>query len=110
MFLFLCAAHTTSDLKGYVPFTWFLTELFRRNGVCMPLDLIRNEPKGAIDRSSLSRSEGQRKKRRLKAMVLETEQSFGMTKLKKEIAKLRAKMNTHMTALEEEFGRHTTMF
>ena len=109
MFLSLCAAHTTLDLRGFVPFTGFLTELFRMSGVRIPLDLIRNEPKGAIDRSFLSRSESQRKNRRLEAMALETEPSFGMTELKEEITKLKAEMNTHITALEEESGRHMTM-
>ena len=87
----------------------FLIELFRRSGVRIPLDLIRNELDGAIDRSSLSQSEGQRKKRRLEAMALETELSIGMTELKEEITKLRAEMNTYMNALEEESGCHTTM-
>ncbi|GFS41533.1 hypothetical protein Acr_00g0074960 [Actinidia rufa] len=109
MFLSLCAAHTALDLRGSVPFTRFLTKLFRSSGVRIPLDLIRNELERAIDRSLLSRYEDQRKNRRLEAMALETEPSFGMTELKEEITKLKAEMNTHMTALEEESGRHTTM-
>ncbi|GFZ06469.1 hypothetical protein Acr_18g0006390 [Actinidia rufa] len=51
--------------KGSMPFTGFLTELFKRSRVHIPLDFTRFEPKGPIDRASLSRSEGQRKKRKL---------------------------------------------
>ncbi|GFS30828.1 hypothetical protein Acr_00g0014400 [Actinidia rufa] len=58
MFLSLCAAYTTSDLRGSMPFIGFLMELFWRSRVRIPLDLIRNEPEGAIDRSSLSRFGG----------------------------------------------------
>ncbi|GFZ06714.1 hypothetical protein Acr_18g0008840 [Actinidia rufa] len=104
MFLSLCATHTASDLWGSIPFMGFLTELFRRSGVCIPLDLIRNEPEGAIDRSSLSRSEGQTKKRRLEAMALETEPSSRMTEFKEEITKLRAEMNTRMTARDKRYA------
>ncbi|GFS34035.1 hypothetical protein Acr_00g0031890 [Actinidia rufa] len=109
MFLSLCAAHTASDLRGSVPFTGFLTELFRRSGVRIPLDLIRNEPEGAIDRSSLSQYEGQRKKRRLEAMAVETDPSIGMAKLKEEVTNLRVEMNTRMTKLEGESRHHTIM-
>ncbi|GFS42896.1 hypothetical protein Acr_00g0082390 [Actinidia rufa] len=31
MFMSLCAAHTTLDMRSFVPFTGFLTELFKRN-------------------------------------------------------------------------------
>ncbi|GFY91429.1 hypothetical protein Acr_07g0016250 [Actinidia rufa] len=54
MFMSICAAHTASDTRGTVPFTGFLTELFKRSGVHIPVDLIRIEPKKPIDRSSLS--------------------------------------------------------
>ncbi|GFY90855.1 hypothetical protein Acr_07g0010510 [Actinidia rufa] len=86
MFLSLCVAHKASDKRGLVPFTGFLTELFKRNGVHIPLDITKTEPLGAIDRSSLSRSEGQRKKR-----------------------KLEEEENARLTSLEEESRRHTTM-
>ncbi|GFS36372.1 hypothetical protein Acr_00g0045580 [Actinidia rufa] len=65
MFLSLCATYKASDKRGSVPLTGFLTELFKRSGVHIPLDFIRIEPEGPIDRASLSRSEGQRKKRKL---------------------------------------------
>ncbi|GFZ19876.1 hypothetical protein Acr_28g0005810 [Actinidia rufa] len=65
MFLSLCSTYKASDKRGSVPFTGFLTELFKRSGVHIPVDFIRIEPEGPIDRASLSRSEGQRKKRKL---------------------------------------------
>ncbi|GFS42907.1 hypothetical protein Acr_00g0082460 [Actinidia rufa] len=74
----------------------------------MSLYLNRIEPERPIDRSSLSQSEGQRKKRRLEAITLE-EPSIGMAELKEEIMKLRMEMSTPMTLLEEESSRHTTM-
>ncbi|GFZ19861.1 hypothetical protein Acr_28g0005660 [Actinidia rufa] len=86
----------------------FLTELFKRSGLYIPVDLIRIEPEKPIDRSSLSRSEGQRKKKRLKAIAHE-EPSIRMAELKEEIMNLRMEMNTHMTELEEKSSRHTTM-
>ena len=54
MFLSLCATYKASDKWGSVPFTGFLTELFKRSGVHIPLDFIRIEPEGLIDRASLS--------------------------------------------------------
>ncbi|GFS41392.1 hypothetical protein Acr_00g0074030 [Actinidia rufa] len=108
MFMSLCAAHTASYTRGFVPFTGFLTELFKRNGVHIPVDLIRIEPKRPINRSSLSRSEGQKKKRRFEAIAPQ-EPSIEMAELKEEIMSLRMEMSTHMTALEEESSRHTTM-
>ena len=108
MFTSKCAAHTASDTRGSMPFTGFLTELFKRNGVHIPINLIRIEPERPIDRFSLSQFEGQRKKRRLKAIVPE-EPSIGMAKIKEEITNLRMEMSTHMTALEDESSRHTTM-
>ncbi|GFZ16828.1 hypothetical protein Acr_26g0000980 [Actinidia rufa] len=108
-----------SDKRGSMPFTGFLTEFFKRNGVHIPLDIIRVELEGTIDKSSLSRSEGQRKKRRLEAAIYE-EPSMGMAELKKAImnlgreigaqmSKFRVEVNAHMTSLEEESSHHTTM-
>ncbi|PSS08051.1 TRNA-dihydrouridine(47) synthase [Actinidia chinensis var. chinensis] len=77
MFMSLCATHTASDMRGSMPFTGFLMELFKRSGVHHPINLIRIEPGRLIDRSSLSRSEGQRKKRRLEAIAPE-KPSIGM--------------------------------
>ncbi|GFY85313.1 hypothetical protein Acr_04g0000510 [Actinidia rufa] len=108
MFISLCAARTASDTRGYVPFMGFLMKLFKRSGVHIPIDLIRIEPERTIDKSSLSRSEGQRKKRRLEAIIHE-EPSIGMAELKDEIMNLRMEMNTCMTASEEESSRHMTM-
>ncbi|GFS36333.1 hypothetical protein Acr_00g0045420 [Actinidia rufa] len=86
-----------ADKRGSMPFTGFLIELFKRNGVHIPLKITRTKPKGAIDRSSLSRSEGQSKKRRLEEDADE-EPSMGMTEV-----------NARLTSLEEESRRHTTM-
>ncbi|GFS36594.1 hypothetical protein Acr_00g0046870 [Actinidia rufa] len=96
------------DTRGFVLFTGFLTELFKKNGVHIPVDLIRIEPERPIDRSSVSRSEGQRKKRRLEAIAPE-EPSIRMAELKEKITNLRMEMSTFMTSLEEESSRHTIM-
>ncbi|GFZ09856.1 hypothetical protein Acr_21g0004550 [Actinidia rufa] len=119
MFLSLCAAHMASNKRGYMPFTGFLTELFKRSGVHIPLDITRIEPEGAIDRFLLSRSEGQRKKRKLEATAHE-KPSMGMAKLNEAIMNLgremgaqmsefKAEVNARMTSLEEKSKRHTTM-
>ena len=54
MFLSLCVACNSSDMRGSVPFTEFLTELFKRHGIHIPMDLIRIELKKPIDRYSLT--------------------------------------------------------
>ncbi|GFY91467.1 hypothetical protein Acr_07g0016630 [Actinidia rufa] len=108
MFMSLCATHMALDINGFVPFTGFLTELFKSTGVHILIDLIRIELERPINRSSLSQYEGQRKKRRLEVIAQE-EPSIGMAKLKEEITNLRMEMNTHMIALEEESSHHTTM-
>ncbi|GFY85471.1 hypothetical protein Acr_04g0002090 [Actinidia rufa] len=76
--------------------------------VHIPIDLTRIEPEKSIDRYSLTRSEGQQKKRRLEAIELE-EPSIGMAELKKAITSWRTEFDTHMTALEEQSRCHTTM-
>ena len=102
-----------------MPYTGFFTELFKRSGVHIPLGFTRVEPEGAIDRSSMSRSEGQRKKRKLEATASE-ESSMGMDDLKEAITNLgkefstqmterRSEVNACLTALEEESSRNTTM-
>ena len=58
MFMSICVAYNSSDLRRSVPFTGFLTELFKRYGVHIPMDLTRTEPEKPIDRFSLTRSEG----------------------------------------------------
>ncbi|GFY80991.1 nucleosome assembly protein 1;2 [Actinidia rufa] len=104
---------------GSVPFTGFLTELFKRSGVHIPLDFIRIEPEGPIDRASLSRSEGQRKKRKLEEEAQEGS-AMGMGDLKeailnlgkemsKQMAEFREEVNTRLSSLEEESSRHTVM-
>ncbi|GFS36593.1 hypothetical protein Acr_00g0046860 [Actinidia rufa] len=108
-----------SDKRGSVPFTGFLIELFKRSGVHISLDFIRIEPEGPIDRASLSRSEGQRKKRKLEEEAHEGS-AIGMGKLKEAILNLRKEMskqmsefreevNTRLSSLEEESSRHTVM-
>ncbi|GFY95625.1 hypothetical protein Acr_10g0010100 [Actinidia rufa] len=119
MLLSLCAAHTASNKRDSVPFTGFLTELFKRSGVYILVDITRINPEWAIDRSSLSRFEGQRKKRRLEAGAYE-EPPMGMAELKEAIMNLgremgaqmyefKAEVNSSMSSLEEESRRHTTM-
>ncbi|GFZ05177.1 hypothetical protein Acr_17g0007490 [Actinidia rufa] len=79
----------------------------------------RVEPEGAVDRSSLSRSEGQRKKRKLEAVASEVS-SMVMENLKEAITNLgkefstqitehRNEVNAHLTSLEVESSRNTTM-
>ncbi|GFS32708.1 hypothetical protein Acr_00g0024160 [Actinidia rufa] len=113
MFLSLCVAYTASDKRGSVHFTGFLTELFKRSGVHIPLDITGIEPKGAIDRSSLSRSEGQSKKRKLEETAHE-ESPMGMAELKEAImgrkmgaqmSEFKAEMIARVTSLEEESRR-----
>ncbi|GFY94939.1 late embryogenesis abundant protein, group 2 [Actinidia rufa] len=119
MFLSLCSTYKASDKRGSVPFTGFLTELFKRSGVHIPLDFIRIEPEGPIDRASLSRSEGQRKKRKLEEEAQEGS-AIGMGDLKeailnlgkemsKQMAEFREEVNTRLSSLEEESSRHTVM-
>ncbi|GFZ15629.1 hypothetical protein Acr_25g0000380 [Actinidia rufa] len=109
-------AGEASDKRGSVPFTGFLTELFKRSGVHIPLDFTRIEPEGPIDRASLSRSEGQRKKRKLEEEAHEGS-TIGMGELKeailtlekemsKQMSEFRAEVNTRLTTLEEESSRH----
>ncbi|GFZ15794.1 hypothetical protein Acr_25g0002030 [Actinidia rufa] len=119
MLLSLCTAHTASDKSGYVPFTGFLTELFKRSGVHIPLNITKIEPEGAIDRSSLSRSERLRKKRKLEVTAHE-EPPIDMAELNEAIMNLeremgaqmsefKAEVNACMTSLEKKSRRHTTM-
>ncbi|GFS33138.1 hypothetical protein Acr_00g0026560 [Actinidia rufa] len=119
MFMTLCTTYAGGDVRGSVPYTGFLTEMFKRNGVHIRIGFTRVEPEGAIDRSSLSRSEGQRKKRKLEAIASE-ESSMGMEDLKEAITDLGKEFNTQMTEhrnevnarltlLEEESSRNTTM-
>ena len=110
MFLSLYATYKAADKRGCMPFTGFLTELFKRNGVYIPLDFTRIEPEWAIDRASLSRFEGQRKKRKLEEGAYE-ESSIGMTELKEAILDLGREMNTRMSEfkasehLHDQIGR-----
>ncbi|GFY88798.1 hypothetical protein Acr_06g0007380 [Actinidia rufa] len=108
-----------SDKRGSVPFTGFLTKLFKINGVYIPLDFTRIEPEGPIDRASLSRSEGQRKKKKLEEEAHEGS-AIGMGELKKAILTLgkemskqmsefKVRVNTRLTTLEEESSRHMIM-
>ena len=55
MYMALFSAYGSSDPRGSVPFTGFLTELFKRHDV--PI-LTRTEPKKSIDRYSLTQYEG----------------------------------------------------
>ena len=52
-----------------MPFMRFLSELFKRHGIHIPMDLIKIDQKKSIDRYSLTRSAGQRKKRSLKVIA-----------------------------------------
>ena len=119
MFMTLCVAHVGGDARGSVPYTGFLTELFKRSGIHIPIGSTRVEFEGAIDRSSLSQSEGQRKKKKLEAVASE-ESSMSMKDLKEAITNLGKEfstqltehmneVNAHLTSLEEESSCNTTM-
>ncbi|GFZ18278.1 hypothetical protein Acr_27g0000170 [Actinidia rufa] len=83
---------------------WLLTELFKRHGVSILVDLTRMEPKKPIDRYSLTRFEGQRKKRKLEEGASERP-SIGIPELQEAIANLRVDFDTRMTAHNEQFSR-----
>ncbi|GFS32862.1 hypothetical protein Acr_00g0025140 [Actinidia rufa] len=95
MFMALCAAYELSDPRDSVPFTRLLTELFKKHGISIPVDLARIELERPIDRYSLTRSEGQRKKRKLEeGWIFDT------------------RMIAHdeqFSRLEEQSGSHTTL-
>ncbi|GFZ14656.1 hypothetical protein Acr_24g0008460 [Actinidia rufa] len=89
-----------------------------RNGAVLE-HFITIEPEGPIDRASLSRSEGQRKKRKLEKEAQEGS-AIGMGELKeailnlgkemsKQMAEFREEVNTRLSSLEEESSRHTVM-
>ncbi|GFY97631.1 hypothetical protein Acr_12g0001720 [Actinidia rufa] len=101
MFLSLCAAHTASDKRGSVLFTGFLTELFKRSGVQIPVDITRIEPEGVIDRSSLSRSKGQKKKRKLETSAYE-EPPMCMAELNEAIMNLGREIGAQMFEFKAE--------
>ncbi|GFS39338.1 hypothetical protein Acr_00g0062350 [Actinidia rufa] len=108
IFLSLCATHNSLDLRGSMPFTGFLTEIFKRSKVHIPVDLTRTKPEKPINKYCLTRSEGQRKKKRVEAIASE-EFSIGMAELKEAIMDFRTEFNTRMTSLEEQSSLHTTM-
>ena len=94
-------------ILGSMPFIGFLTELFKRHDVPIPIDLTRTELEKPIDMYSLTRSEGQKEKR-LQESASE-KPSFRIPKLQEAITNLRIEFDTCMTSLEEQSGRHTTM-
>ncbi|GFZ02214.1 hypothetical protein Acr_15g0008220 [Actinidia rufa] len=85
----------------------------------LPLHFTGIEPEGPVDRASLSRSEGQRKKRKLKEKAHEGS-TIGMGELKeaildlgkemsKQMSEFRAEVNAQMMSLEEESRHHMIM-
>ncbi|GFS33971.1 hypothetical protein Acr_00g0031530 [Actinidia rufa] len=108
MFLSLCDAYNSSDLRRSVPFTGLLTELFKRSGVHIPVDLTRTESEKPINKYSLTQFEGQWKERRVEVIASE-ESLIGMAELKEAIMGLRTELDTRMTSLEEQSSYHTTM-
>ena len=83
-------------------------ELFKRHDVPIPIDLTRTEMEKPIYRYSLTRSKGQRKKRKLEENASE-QPSVGIAELQEAITNLRMEFDTRMTSLEEQYGRYTTM-
>ncbi|GFS31878.1 hypothetical protein Acr_00g0019670 [Actinidia rufa] len=134
LILFLFSCHSLLPLKRTVSMnvararllwaidtgkTIDLPQLFKRSGVHIPLDFIRIELEGPIDRASLSRSEGKRKNRKLEEEAQEGS-SIGMGELKeailnlgkemsKQMAEFREEVNAQLSSLEEESSRHTVM-
>ncbi|GFY91121.1 hypothetical protein Acr_07g0013170 [Actinidia rufa] len=82
----------------------FITELFKRHNISIPVDLTRTEPKKLIDKYSLTRSEGQQKNRKLEASTSE-QPSVGIQELQEAIANLRLDFDTHVIVHNEQFGR-----
>ena len=64
MFMAIYSAYDSSDVRGSMPFTGFLTALFKKHGFSIPIDLIMVNPDKPIDNNSLTRSEVQKKKKR----------------------------------------------
>ena len=56
IFLAICSAYDSSDARGSMPCTGFLTALFKKHEIFIPVDLIRAEPEKPIDKNSLTRS------------------------------------------------------
>ncbi|GFY91105.1 hypothetical protein Acr_07g0013010 [Actinidia rufa] len=83
-------------------------QLFKRHEISTPVDLIRTEPEKPIDKNSLTRSEGQKKKRKLAEGTSEAS-AVGIAELQDAITNLRIEFDTQMIGFEEQFGRHTTM-
>ena len=54
MFMPLSAVYNSSDLRGSVPFTEFFTELLKRNGIHIPLYIIKIKQEKPIGRYSLT--------------------------------------------------------
>ncbi|GFY91470.1 hypothetical protein Acr_07g0016660 [Actinidia rufa] len=103
MFMALCAAYDSYDPRGSVPFIGLLMELFKKHGISILVNLTRTEPEKPIDRYSLTRSEGQRKKRKLEEGTSE-QPSVGIPELQEAIANLRVDFDTCMTAHDEQFN------
>ena len=85
-----------------------LTDLFKRYGVHILMDITKTEQEKPFDRFQLTQFEGQQKKRRMEAIELEAP-LIRMNELKEAITSLRMEFDTCMTALEEQSGCHTTM-
>ena len=64
MFLQIYHAYTHTNPKGSIPFTCMLTKLIRDSKAKIPRDLITQDQENPIDCATLSRSEGQKKRRK----------------------------------------------
>ena len=91
-----------------MPFIGFLMALFKKHEISIHVDLIRTELEKPIENNSLSRSKGQRKKRKLAASSSEAP-TVGIVELQDAITSLRIDFETWMIALDEQSARHTTM-
>ncbi|GFY97576.1 hypothetical protein Acr_12g0001170 [Actinidia rufa] len=93
MFMAFCSAYDSSDIRGSVPFIRFLMALFKKYDISIPVDLIRTKQEKPIDKYSLTRSKGQRKKRKLVASSSEAP-IVGIDELQDVITNLRIKFDT----------------
>ena len=64
MFLQIYHAYTHPNPKGSIPFTCMLTKLIRDSKAKVPRDLVTQDQENPIDYATLSRSEGQKKRRK----------------------------------------------
>ena len=54
MFMGLCSSYDSFDIRVSIPFTKFLTALFKKHEISIHVDLIKTKPEKPIDKNSLN--------------------------------------------------------